>query len=400
MNVLFMSLLDFSTFQDRNIYSDLLRELIKRGHKIYCISPVEKNSGKQTQLIIDDNGNTILKLKIGNIQKVNVVEKGISTMLIKHRFVAGIKKYFSNVHFDLVLYTTPPITFAGAIQYVKKRDNAKTYLMLKDIFPQNSVDLGMLSKHGLKGLIYRYFRKKERKLYSISDRIGCMSAANCRYLLEHNPEIIKDKVEVFPNCIEPVDYRVTAEEKTALRRKYGLPEDKLIFVYGGNLGRPQNVPFIVECLKAALNIENAYFVIAGSGTDRAFLEEFVNETKPANIKLYGQFPKEEYDRIVSCCDVGLIFLDYRFSIPNFPSRLLSYMQAGLPTLACTDENTDIGDTIVSGSFGWKCVSDDVSSFVNCIESIVNTDLKLYSDNAWQYLLKHYSTTVCCDIIDS
>ena len=79
--------------------------------------------------------------------------------------------------------------------------------------------------------------------------------------------------------------------------------------------------------------------------------------KPSHVKLFGFIPKAEYDKMIACCDVGLIFLDYRFTIPNFPSRLLSYMQAGLPVLACTDPNTDVGKVIVDGGFGWWCESD-------------------------------------------
>jgi len=37
----------------------------------------------------------------------------------------------------------------------------------------------------------------------------------------------------------------------------------------------------------------------------------------------------------------MIFLDYRFQIPNFPSRLLSYMAAGMPVIVATDPNTDM-----------------------------------------------------------
>ena len=56
-------------------------------------------------------------------------------------------------------------------------------------------------------------------------------------------------------------------------------------------------------------------------------------------------PKDEYDAMIGACDVGLIFLDYRFTIPNFPSRLLAYMQAKIPVLASTDPNTDVGSVI-------------------------------------------------------
>ena len=165
MNVLFLTLLSFDSLQERTIYTDLLREFVKNGHQVYAISPVEKRQNKETHLIKEENA-TILRLQIGNTQKTNIIEKGISTVMIEPTFKKAISKYFSNVKFDLVLYSTPPITLVSAIEYVKKRDGAKTYLLLKDIFPQNAVDIGMMSKTGLKGLLYKHFRKQEKKLYN------------------------------------------------------------------------------------------------------------------------------------------------------------------------------------------------------------------------------------------
>ncbi len=390
-----MSLIDFCTFQDKNIYADLLRELIKNGHTVYCVSPVERKVGKNTY-VIEENGSYILKQKIGNIQKVNIIEKGISTLLIQNQFIRGINKHFKGVKFDLVLYATPPITFAKVIRSIKKRDNARAYLMLKDIFPQNSVDLKLLSTHGIKGFIYKYFRQKEKKLYALSDAIGCMSAANCEFLIRHNPDVPKEKVHIFPNCIEPIDMRISDEEKRAARTQYGLPLDKKIFVYGGNLGRPQDVPFIVRCLKAAADINDVFFVIAGSGTDKHFLEQYVQTEKPEHIKLFGHIPKEEYDRMIACCDVGLIFLDHRFTIPNFPSRLLSYMQAGLPVLACTDKNTDIGTVIIEGGFGVWCESDDEQGFKESLRLFPMPDA---AERSFEYLKENYSTEACCPILE-
>lgn len=398
MKILFLSLLDFNSFDDRNIYTDLLREFIRNGNDVYCISPIERRTGKKTHL--EENGH-LLKLKIGNIQKTNVVEKGISTLLIERQFISAIKKYFCSVKFDLVLYSTPPITFAGVIKYVKSRDNAKTYLMLKDIFPQNAVDLGMMKKNGLKGLIYKYFRAKEVNLYSISDRIGCMSQANVDYLLKYNPQIAKEKVEICPNCIEVHDIRLSEQERMDMRDKYGFPQDKKIFVYGGNLGKPQDVPFIVSCLKRCAEIPDVYFVVAGSGTDRHLLEKYMCDENPNHVKLLEHLPKDEYDRMIACCDVGLIFLNHRFTIPNFPSRILSYMQAGLPVLACTDANTDIGKVIVDGKFGWWCESDNEKMFSEMILKINWENISQLRSQSWKYLLDVYSVqTVYSACFDS
>ena len=114
MNILFLTLIDFDNIDDRGIYQDLLREFAKHGHKVFVVSPVEKRKKQDTRIIKTDKS-TILKLKIGNTQKTNIIEKGISTINIEPQFVASIKKYFSDIKFDLVLYSTPPITFCKAI---------------------------------------------------------------------------------------------------------------------------------------------------------------------------------------------------------------------------------------------------------------------------------------------
>ena len=388
MNVLFITLFDIKSIDSHGIYEDLLREFSNKGHHIFVVSPSERRNRKKTYLIRKDNS-VILKVKTGNIQKTNLIEKGIATVLLEPQYILAIKKYFADVKFDLVLYSTPPITLAGAVQYIKKRDGAKTYLLLKDIFPQNAVDIGMMSKTGIKGILYHYFRAKEKKLYALSDRIGCMSSANVDFLLKQNPEISAEKVEVCPNCIDPVDMSISNQEKFAMREKYGIPQDKKVFVYGGNLGKPQNVRFIVDCLKAADSMPDIYFVIAGSGTDKHFLEEYIENEHPRHVCLFGQMPRNEYDKMVACCDVGMIFLDYRFTIPNFPSRLLSYMQAGLPVLACTDKSTDIGQVIVSGGFGVWCESNDTKNVIESIMKLSGENLEEKRINSYQYLVEHY-----------
>ena len=395
LRLLFISLLDFSSFNERNIYTDLLREFIRRGHDVYCISPVERRNKVNTHL--RENGH-LLKLKIGNTQKTNIIEKGISTLMIEPLFKRAIRKYFADVKFDLILYSTPPITFANVVKYVKRRDGARSYLMLKDIFPQNAVDLGMMPTTGLKGLLHKHFRNKEKELYSLSDRIGCMSQANVDYILKHNPEIPKEKVEICPNCIEVQDMRLSEQERKDMRDKYGLPQGKKIFVYGGNLGKPQCVPFIISCLKKCADLADVYFVIAGNGTDRYLLEKYMAEEKPAHVKLFGELPKEAYDAMIACCDVGLIFLDHRFTIPNFPSRLLVYMQAGLPVLASTDPNTDIGTVLMNGGFGKYCESICESNVKRCICEFTQDNLREMGEKAYLYLESHYGVEGACQAV--
>ena len=389
MNVLFMTIGRMENIEEHTIYCDLLRCFRDHGHSVYTISPHEKSTGLQTEYR-NENGVCMLHIQTGNITKTsNLIEKGISTISIESIFIKGIKKYFKDVKFDLILYSTPPITFCNAIEYVKKRDNAKTYLLLKDIFPQNAVDIGIMQKTGIKGPIYKFFRKKEKKLYSISDRIGCMSQANVDYVIKHNPEIDPDKVEICPNSIEVIDKSVSAEKRIEIRKKYDIPLDKIVFVYGGNLGKPQGIPFLIRCLESQKDNEEVFFLIIGDGTEYGKLEEYKKRSNQSNFKLMKRLPKDDYDSMVGACDVGMIFLDHRFTIPNFPSRLLSYMQAKLPILACTDPNTDIGKVIVEGGFGWWCESDGIKDFQDRVDEACKADRIKMGKQSMEYLNEKY-----------
>ncbi|MDC3423484.1 glycosyltransferase family 4 protein [Aquibacillus sp. 3ASR75-11] len=397
MNILFLSIGRLNNIDDRGIYTDLLRQFRDEGHDVYAVSPREKRLNRPTEYIYE-NGVQFLRVRIGNITKTNVIEKGISTLKIESLFLKAIKKYLKGIKFDLVIYSTPPITFEKVINYVKKKDNAKSYLLLKDIFPQNAVDLNMFSKSSL---IYKYFRFKEKQLYAQSDFIGCMSQANVDFVIRNNMEVSPDIVEVCPNSIDPLKVKKDENKVREIREKYNIPLNKTVFVYGGNLGKPQGIDFLIDCLKANTENEQIYFVIAGSGTEFNKLKVFFESGKVTNAQLFAQLPKEDYEILVNSCDVGLIFLDKRFTIPNFPSRLLSYMQASMPVLAATDLNSDIGKVIEQGQFGFWCQSSDVEHFNQKLPKLCDKELiKKMGENAREYLEQNYTVKQSYDIIMS
>ena len=399
MNILFLTLNIFDSLDENTIYTDLLRKFVEHGDSVYVITPLERRHNKKSYIIREDNVE-ILKLRIGNIFHTNIIEKGISTVLIGSQYKSALRHYWSDVKFDLVLYSTPPITFVSAIEYVKKRDCAYTYLMLKDIFPQNAVDIGMMTKSGVKGLIYSFFRKKEKGIYKLSDYIGCMSEANVSFVLNHNDYIEQDKVGICPNCVDTkkdIEIKATRNE---IREKYGIPLDKKVFVYGGNLGKPQGIDYLIECLKSQKNNDSVFFLIIGDGTEYNKLLEYSQTSNQSNFKLIKRVPKEEYDTIISSCDVGMIFLDYRFTIPNFPSRILGYMQAKLPIIACTDPNTDVGTVISNGGFGWACMSNDVNSFQRILAEIEGVDTKAIGEIGYKFLIQNYDSEIAYKLIKS
>lgn len=396
MNVLFLTVSRIADINSRGIYTDLIRKFRDEGHHVYIVSPLERRFNGNTSLTEQESIH-LLKVKTLNIQKTNVIEKGFGTLLLEYQFTNAVKKYLCDVKFDLILYSTPPITLSKVIRHVKKRCDAVTYLMLKDIFPQNAVDLGMFSH---KGILYRMFRSKEKKMYSLSDYIGCMSPANVAYLLSHNPEITSSKVEICPNAVELTTYLDI--DILAVRQKYNIPEAVTTFVYGGNLGKPQGVDFLLKVLESNINKQDRFFVVVGSGTEFIKIKRWLYSNQPINIILFESLPKQEYDLLLQSCDVGLIFLDSRFTIPNYPSRLLSYMEYKMPIIAATDANTDIGTIAEDNRYGFSCISGDLGLFNSYIDQLTSQEdlRKEMGENGYDFLLKNYTVQQSYNIINS
>ena len=392
MNVIFLTLVRISDIEERGIYQDLMRKFRDEGHQVYIVTAAERRHGQETSLV-DSHGVKILNVKTLNVQKTNIVEKGIGTLLIERQFKSAIKKYIGGISFDLITYSTPPITFTNVVKYLKRKNpKAISYLQLKDIFPQNAVDIGLF---GEKSVFNWYFRKKEKALYKTSDFIGCMSPANVEFVLKHNPEISPERVEVAPNSVELKEdaIRNDPEQKKAanyyIKKKYDLPLDKPIFIYGGNLGKPQGIDFLVKCLDANKKRTDCYFVIVGSGTHYGLVSDWYKDNDRCNVKLMQSLPKSDYDLLVRSCDVGLIFLDHRFTIPNYPSRLISYLENKMPVLCATDVNTDIGRIAEENGYGYWCESVKTEDFTALVDKILSSDRNNMGENGYKFLKENY-----------
>lgn len=384
MNILFLTLLDINDLGDNGIYHDFINEVKRKGHNISVVSA--KENIKSKSYIINSNGIDILKVSVGKITKTSYLQKGINTLLIERKYEKAIKKHFYKKSFDLIIYTTPPITFNKLVKKLKKSHNAKTYLMLKDIFPQNAVDLNILKKYNP---ITIFFRNKEKKLYQLSDYIGVMSPENERFIRNNNP--IKSKVQIFRNALYEIDYSISDIEKLELTEKYNIDFNKTIFLYGGNLGLPQSPAFIKNVIENFSDVYNSQFIIVGNGTHFDYLKDVIHKVNNPCVKIFNSIPRNEYNKLISACDIGVIFLDDKFTIPNYPSRLTSLLNASKPIILATDEATDIGKEVVSNNAGLWSRSNDINSFIENANKLANEyNYLTFSENAYNLFIKEFT----------
>lgn len=350
----------------RSLYSDLMDQISSFGHEVTVFRSEEERVFGSPETSSRKNVK-VVSVPTGRVTKTNIITKALNILLTEPRYLSAMKKQYAGNHPDMVIITTPPITFCSAASYFKKKGSI-IYLLLKDIFPQNAVDLGMMKKNGL---IYSFFRNKEKKLYKNSDVIGCMSEANKKFLLHHNPFLKKKIIEINPNSIKPSSLQIDTKQGERLLEEYKIPKEKIKIIYGGNLGKPQGVDFLIEVLDKSKEIEDVHFVICGSGTEYPRLEKFVKTHPDHPVTLIEYLENSKYRSFLSQMDLGLIFLDRRFTIPNFPQRVLDYFDFSLPVLAATDINTDFGSMLVCRKCGLWSESGDIDAFIKNLKYLMS-----------------------------
>jgi glycosyltransferase involved in cell wall biosynthesis len=333
-NILFLALGYPNADKTTNIYTDLIKEFHSQGHPVMVLAPALKKNDEGLRL---EAGIQVLRVPTLKLFKTNIIQKGLANILLPYQYKKALKKNNIALNFDLILITTPPITLSNLAGWIKKKTEAKVYLILRDIFPQNAVDLKIIRPSGL---VHSFFRKKELELYNIADNIGCMSPANINYIKKHNPKLDSHKLHLLPNW-ENLPDPITKQSSESIKEKYGL-KNKFVVIFGGNLGKPQKMENIIRLAEKCTEIDDLVFFIIGDGTEKEKLMQLLAELKLPNVILENKIPRKEYNELLNAADIGLISLNEDFTIPNFPSKLLSYMGSKKAVLASIDLQTDFG----------------------------------------------------------
>jgi glycosyltransferase involved in cell wall biosynthesis len=373
--------------ENSSMYTDLAHEFSINGHEIY----VAVANGPKSGTLRIEGGVNVLRVKTMELFDTHFILKGIANLLLPYQVLRAISSNHWNLFFDAVIIATPPITYLRIAKKLKKK-GSKVYLILRDIFPQNAKDLGLIQNKYL----FSYFRKKEKKLYAISDYIGCMSDGNIRYVIKNNPEVQKEKLHILSNWKAVAKF---SNPSLDLKNSIGL-EGKFIIVYGGNLGKPQDVESIIEYADHISYLQDVVFLLIGNGTEKKRLIQLCRQRNLENILFKDSLPRKKYEDLVKVCDVGLVINNRLFTIPNIPSRTLSYWEAKIPVLATLDPYTDFGKIIHDSASGlWSLTGDKEAFKENFLKLYSNKSLRLsMGENGYAYLQKNCSVENAYNII--
>ena len=330
MNILFIFARHSENPKDSTLTKDLSDEFFKQGNNVTVVTMLEKKYNRETQLKIE-NGYEVLRVKTGNYFDLkSKIEKGITVLTIPRDIKREVIKNLGDKKYDLIIAHTPFVSSESIVKPLKEYFKCPTFLILWDIFPQNGKDIGLINN----SILFNFFKWKEKKMLSVYDKILCMSEGNMEYMKNNYPYLKKESIKLLRNWAIIKSKEIV--DKQEIRDKYGYTEDDFIAIFGGNMGKPQKLENILSLAEKILDYDDVKFLFIGSGTEKERLERYSKDKNLKNVNFLNQVPREDYEKLTAACDIGIVSLDERFTVPNFPSKTTDYFKLSLPILASLD----------------------------------------------------------------
>jgi len=356
-------------------------EFVSQGDSVSVLTPdstIEKDFEKS-----ELDGVNIYRFKSGTIKNTSQVKRAINETLLSYRAWKHGKEFFKNNKHELIIYYSPTIFFGALVYKLKKIWDAKSYLVLRDFFPQWTIDNKILHKNSP---ITYYFKFFEKLNYLSADTIGVMSEKNLEWFKEYYKT--EKKIEVLYNWTDMPERK---KSKNIYRKKLAL-EEKIVFFYGGNMGQAQDMLNIVRLAKNMQNEVDAHFLLVGTGDEVLLVKEAIEKQNLTNITLLPSVNQEEFLQMLDEFDIGLFTLNQNHTTHNFPGKLLGYMSHDLAILGSVNKNNDLKNIIDEYSAGAISINpDDESFYINGKKLLDSTYRKTLCINAKKLLNEKFLT---------
>jgi len=339
---------------------DLAKEFVRQGHNITVLvaSPG-----------LDENWNTniedgvfVVRLKSPKTKDVGYVKRTIGEffmplfMLLNLRRSGVMTKYW-----DGVVWYSPTIFLGPIVNVLKKISGCRSYLIIRDIFPEWAADMGLMGR----GLPYRFFKTIANYQYSVADVIGVQTPGNLGHFSAWFAKS-RGRLEVLHNWLAPAP-NLGCSISIAKTRLAG----RKIFVYAGNMGIAQGMEVLLGLAEYLKDRTDIGFLFVGRGSHKQRLVASADHRGLDNVVFCDEIDPREIPGLYAQCHFGLVALDPRHKTHNVPGKFLSYMLSGLPVLASINQGNDLVDLVQQERVGAVSTDSSVASLARLAQGLVD-----------------------------
>lgn len=332
---------------------DLAAALSQMGHTCTVVTPDHRIN--DSFVLEQSHGFSVLRVRSTALKQIGLIRRALREVWLSTRMWKGFRNSpLLQERFDGVVFYSPTIFLGRFISKLKKLYRCPAYLILRDVFPDWTADLGEMRK----GPHYWFFKAVAKYQYHVADAIGIESEGNRKYFQD------SQKVELLDNWI-------AVESDDA---DYALPRElvaKTILVYAGNMGVAQDMDNLLRLARRLGDRSDVRLLLVGSGTERSRLEREVRSAALSNVVFLPEVAPAELRTLLRQCQIGVLSLDKRLKTHNVPGKLLSYLEAGLPVLGSVNPGNEVKRLVDESGVGLISWNGDDNAFADAAMRLID-----------------------------
>ena len=343
---------------------ELALELVRNGHAVTIVTSTRQIAGSIH--VEECDGVRICRIRAGKGDHIGRVTRAFAEIGLPFLVWHYAKAEIARAAPDIVVSYSPTIFWGWLVGRIKRAHRCQSYLVLRDIFPQWVVDIGLISKYNP---AFWFFSLVEKYQYWVADRIGVQSQSNLVYFKQFPS--FEGKTEILWNWASG-ESPVAASP--SYRERLGLI-GKTVFFYGGNMGVAQRMDRLIRLAVKFVSTREIHFVLVGEGSERERLARDVVASGLDNINILPAVTQDEFQRMLQEFDIGVVLLDPQLTTHNVPGKLISYAAAGKPILADVNEGNDVFELLHAHRAGLASSNDESILFLNARMLAVDKNLR-------------------------
>lgn len=259
---------------------------------------------------------------------------GASKFVLSSLHAARVaEKHFDLRAFDAAIAWMPAVAIAPLVKMIERAGIPHRLLFIWDFFPDHHHEIGRIPG----GLPFRIARGWEQSLLKRFTAILCTLPGNADYLRQRYRLTPRQRVLVTPIWGDTTP--APGGDRKAIRRRYRLPPDATIAVFGGQLVEGRGFEQMLGAADAAQKAgSNLQFLFVGGGRLAGPIRD--KASRQANIHWRAPVNRAPYLELLSACDLGMAATVPGVTSFSIPSKTIDYLRAGLPIIAAVEHGND------------------------------------------------------------
>lgn len=240
----------------------------------------------------------------------------------------------------------------------KKLKRSKHWYHIQDLQIEAAQDLGMIKSNR----VLKFLFALESSIIDNSNKVSSISTGMMNRIAKKTDK----PITFFPNWSDIETFQ-PIEDKTELKKQFGLDKNDWVVLYSGAIGEKQGLESILDAASTLREHSKLKFIICGTGPYKEKLGDLAKQMELSNVHFFSLQPMEVFNAFLNMADLHLVIQKEKASDLVMPSKLTTILAVGGIALVTANKESSLHQVISEHDMGILVQAENTSALTKAIE---------------------------------